>query len=62
MLFDLLGTLGTDIKMLVTKFLIGIKYSAKPHDMLKSYGTIDVAFGTVCICFLYYLYEHFVLL
>lgn len=47
MLFVLLGTLNTDIKMLVTKFLIGIRYSAKPHDILKSYGTIDVAFGTV---------------
>lgn len=47
MIFVLSGTLGSDIKMLVTKFLNGIKYTAKPHDLLKSYGTIDVAFGTV---------------
>lgn len=33
--------------MLVTKFLTGIKYTAKPHDILKSYGTINIAFGTV---------------
>ncbi|XP_071565001.1 large ribosomal subunit protein uL1 [Temnothorax nylanderi] len=41
------GTLGADIKMLVTKFLNGIRYTAKPHEMLKSYGTIDIAFGTI---------------
>ncbi|XP_029661895.1 uncharacterized protein LOC115234732 [Formica exsecta] len=40
-----LGTLSSDMNMLVTKFLTGIKYTAKPHDFLKSYGTIDVTFG-----------------
>lgn len=42
-----LGTLSSDMKMLVTKFLTGIKYTAKPHDLLKTYGTIDVTFGTL---------------
>ncbi|XP_011167787.2 39S ribosomal protein L1, mitochondrial [Solenopsis invicta] len=41
------GTLSTDIKMLVTKFLTGIKYTAKPHDILKSYGTVEIPFGTL---------------
>ncbi|XP_011873695.1 PREDICTED: 39S ribosomal protein L1, mitochondrial [Vollenhovia emeryi] len=41
------GTLGADVKMLVTKFLNGIMYTAKPHELLKSYGTIDIAFGTL---------------
>lgn len=42
-----LGTLSSDMNMLVTKFLTGIKYTAKPHDVLKSYGTIDISFGTL---------------
>jgi len=33
--------------MLVTKFLNGIKYKGEPHGTLKSYGTVNVAFGTV---------------
>lgn len=41
------GTLSTDIKAVINKFLSGIKYTAKPHEFLKTYGTIDVAFGTV---------------
>ncbi|XP_011699010.1 PREDICTED: 39S ribosomal protein L1, mitochondrial isoform X2 [Wasmannia auropunctata] len=41
------GTLSTDIKMLVTKFLMGIKYTGMPHDVVKSYGTINIAFGTL---------------
>ncbi|CAL1680077.1 unnamed protein product [Lasius platythorax] len=42
-----LGTLNPDMNMLVTKFLTGIKYTAKPHDVLKSYGTVDITFGTL---------------
>ncbi|KAL0104598.1 hypothetical protein PUN28_017386 [Cardiocondyla obscurior] len=42
-----LGTLNSDIKMVVNKFRNGIKYTAKPHDLLKSYGTTDVIFGTL---------------
>lgn len=56
MTFVLLGTLGADIEMLVRKFLTGMKYMAKPHDVLKSYGTIDVAFGTVIFCYIKILY------
>lgn len=41
------GTLSPDIKMLVTKFITGIKYTAKPHDILKYYGTINIEFGTL---------------
>ncbi|XP_011640079.1 39S ribosomal protein L1, mitochondrial [Pogonomyrmex barbatus] len=41
------GTLDTDIKKLVTKFLNGIKYTANPHVVLKSYGTVDITFGTL---------------
>ncbi|XP_020289042.1 39S ribosomal protein L1, mitochondrial [Pseudomyrmex gracilis] len=41
------GTLSTDVKAAVSKFLSGIKYTAKPHEYLKTYGTIDVAFGTI---------------
>lgn len=33
--------------MLITKFLTGVKYTATPHNILQSYGTIDVTFGTV---------------
>ncbi|XP_011153153.1 39S ribosomal protein L1, mitochondrial isoform X2 [Harpegnathos saltator] len=42
-----LGTLGNDINALVMKFLNGVKYTVKPHDLLKSYGTTDVIFGTL---------------
>ncbi|XP_012228916.1 large ribosomal subunit protein uL1 [Linepithema humile] len=42
-----MGTLNPDIKMLVTKFVTGIKYTAKPHDVVKFYGTIDIEFGTL---------------
>ncbi|EFN65697.1 39S ribosomal protein L1, mitochondrial [Camponotus floridanus] len=42
-----LGTLSPDMNMLVTKFLTGIKYMAKPQNLLQSYGTIDVTFGTL---------------
>ncbi|KAL6434108.1 hypothetical protein ACFW04_005922 [Cataglyphis niger] len=42
-----LGTLSPNMNTLVSKFLTGIKYTAKPHDLLKSYGTIDVTFGTL---------------
>ncbi|KAG5311975.1 RS8 protein, partial [Acromyrmex insinuator] len=41
------GTLGTDLKTMVTKFLTGMRYTGKPHETLKSFGTVDVAFGTL---------------
>ncbi|XP_014469238.1 PREDICTED: 39S ribosomal protein L1, mitochondrial [Dinoponera quadriceps] len=41
------GTLGTDMNMLVTKFVNGVKYTAKQHEMQKSYGTTDVIIGTL---------------
>jgi len=42
------GTLNSDMPTLVTKFLTGVKYTAKPHDAFKTYGTADITFGTVC--------------
>ncbi|KYN27399.1 39S ribosomal protein L1, mitochondrial, partial [Trachymyrmex cornetzi] len=42
-----LGTLGTDLKTMVTKFLTGMRYTGKPHETLNSFGTVDVAFGTL---------------
>ncbi|XP_012541479.1 39S ribosomal protein L1, mitochondrial [Monomorium pharaonis] len=42
-----LGTLSTDLKMLVNKFLTGIKYTAKPHDVFNYYGTVEIPFGTL---------------
>lgn len=49
MIYDLryIGTLGTDMNALITKFLDGVRYTAKQHELLKSYGTADVTFGTV---------------
>ncbi|KYQ51578.1 39S ribosomal protein L1, mitochondrial [Trachymyrmex zeteki] len=41
------GTLGTDLKTMITKFLTGMRYTGKPHETLKSFGTVDVAFGTL---------------
>jgi len=42
------GTLHSDMQTLVTKFLTGVKYTAKPHETIKTYGTADITFGTVC--------------
>lgn len=47
MLYALLGTLGIDMNALVTKFVNGVKYTAKQHELFKSYGTTEVIFGTV---------------
>lgn len=40
-----IGTLGTDMKKLVTKFKNGIGYTAIPHKTFKEYGEINVTFG-----------------
>lgn len=47
MIYTVSGTLGTDMKAIITKFLDGVRYAGKQHDLLKSYGTADVIFGTV---------------
>ncbi|XP_012058842.1 PREDICTED: 39S ribosomal protein L1, mitochondrial [Atta cephalotes] len=41
------GTLDTDLKTMITKFSTGMKYMGKPHEILKSFGTVDIAFGTL---------------
>lgn len=44
---NILGSLGTDMNKLVTKFKNGIGYTAIPHKIFKEYGQINVAFGLV---------------
>lgn len=44
---NILGSLGTDMNKLVTKFKNGIGYTAIPHKIFKEYGQINVTFGLV---------------
>jgi hypothetical protein len=46
-MFLLLGTLGTDIPGMVSKFCNGVEYTAKANENIKDFGWIFTPFGKV---------------